>query len=247
MKPKSLFVILIALLLGCSKEEEVKRGREAHEEIPDEIIPSKPCTTLYKSIMDMFYEHQNNQTQYPQLFANGAMKSVVLTKESELYVTFISEGAGYENSLGYYTYNENDGPGGKSSDLELHILFPHISSSVLTKGDMLQVGTGKFPKGTVVGFFLVIRGWEEDGFVNYDKPIHFTDYDFNINHHQQHILFKEGTCGDIVMAFEDKPLDSGSDYDFNDVIFTVSDNDAQLETVSIDLTNMVQFETENPS
>jgi hypothetical protein len=245
MKPKSILFMLTLLLLGCSKDGNVKRGKEAHEEVPPEIIPSKPCTTLYKSIMDMFYEHQNNQNQYPQLFASSALKNIVLTKDSKVYVTFISEGAGFENSLGYYTYNENDGPG-SNADLKLHILFPHISSSVLTKGDMLEVGTDKFPKGTVIGFFLVIRGWE-NGYVNLDKPIHFTDYNFNINHHQQHILFKEGTCGDIVMAFEDKPLDSGSDYDFNDVIFTVSDNDGQLETVSFDLTNMVQFDTKNPS
>jgi hypothetical protein len=244
MKPKSLIVILIALLLGCNKDDVVKRGKEAHNEVPDEIIPSKPCTTLYKSIMDMFYEHVNNQEKYPQLFAASAQKNIVLTKESTVYVTFISEGAGYENSLGYYTYNKADGPG-KNSDLKLNVLFPHISSSVLSKGDMLQVGTGTFPAGTVIGFFLVIRGWE-DGYVNFDKPIHYTDYQFNINQHQQHILFNEGTCGDIVMAFEDKPLDSGSDYDFNDVIFTVSDNDKDLETTSFDLTDMVKFD-QNPT
>jgi hypothetical protein len=245
MKPKNIIVILLVLLFGCNNDEVKKRGKEAHDEVPDEIVPSKPCTTLYKSIMDMFFEHVNNQEKYPSLFASTAKKNIVLTKESEVYVTFISEGAGYENSLGYYTYDASKGPG-SNSDLELHILFPHISQTVLTKGDMIQVGTGKFPKGTAIGFFLVIRGWE-NGYVNYDKTIHYTDYDFNIGHHQQHILFKEGTCGDVVMAFEDKPLESGSDYDFNDVIFTIQDNKDQLETVSFDLDNMVQFDSENPS
>jgi hypothetical protein len=241
MKPTNLFVILIALILGCNQEETPQRGRDPYQEVPDEVIASKPCTTLYKNIMDMFYEHVNNQEVYPQLFSAIALKSIILTKESEAYITFISEGAGFENSLGYYTYSPSDRPE-KNADLNLHILFPHVSNSVLTEGDMIQVGTEKFPKGTVLGFFLVMRGWEA-GYVNMDKPMHFTDYHFNINQYQQHVLFKEGTCGDIVMAFEDKPLEEGSDYDYNDLIFTVSDNKDQLETVSFDLNNMVQFES----
>jgi len=245
MKPKSIIVTLFALLFGCSQNGVEKIGKNPYDEVPAAIVPSKPCTTLYKSIMDMFYEHVDNQSKYPMLFADTTQKEILITQESEAYVTFISEGAGFENSLGYYTYDNAAGPG-KKSNLKLHILFPHVSKAVLTKGDLLQVGTGKFAKGTVIGFFLVVRGWE-DGFVNFDKITQYTDYDFNLDHLQQHILFKEGTCGDIVMAFEDKALNSGSDYDFNDVIFTISDNNQQLETVSFDLRSMVKFfDVNNP-
>jgi len=239
MKSKYALLIVLASLFSCDSEDVKKRGLEAQDEVPADVVPSKPCTTLYKSIMDMFVEFDNNQDKYPALFASTTQKNIVLTKESDVFVTFISEGAGFENSLGYYTYNADSKPG-KSSKLDLHILFPHVSDAVLTEGAMVQAGLGKFPKGTVIGFFLVLHGWQ-NGYVDLDKPIHYTDIDYNPGSHQQHILFKEGTCGDIVMAFEDKSLDQGSDYDFNDIIFTVSDNNEQLETVSFDLNNVVQY------
>jgi hypothetical protein len=243
MKAKYIIVLLISILVSCrNDEEEIKdRGKEPHQEVPDLIAPSKPCSTLYKSIMDMFYEHENNQTRHPELFATTAQKGIVLTHDSKVFITFISEGAGFANSLGYYTYDAAAGPG-SASDLNIKILFPHVSDEVLAKGDMLQLGTEEFKAGTAIGFFLIIRGWE-NGFVNYRKNIHFTDYQFNINQSQQHILFKEGQCGDIVMAFEDKTVAEGSDLDYNDVIFTISDTNEQLETVNFKLENMVTYES----
>lgn len=242
MKAKYSIILLASLLAGCqNNEDDIKdRGREAHEEVPSLIGSSKPCSTLYKSIMDMFYEHANNQQKHPELFAPSAQKNIVLTHDANVYITFISEGAGYANSLGYYTYDAATGPG-DVNNLKLEILFPHVSDEVLTKGDMLQLGTEKFKAGTAIGFFLVIRGWE-NGFVNYRKNIDFTNIEFNREQVQKHILFKEGQCGDIVMAFEDKTVAEGSDLDFNDVIFTISDNNEQLEIVNFDLTNMVKYE-----
>lgn len=227
--------------MGCQNEDEIKdRGKEEHQEVPDLIAESKPCTTLYKSIMDMFFEHSNNQQKHPELFAATAQKNIVLTHDSKVYITFISEGAGYANSLGYYTYDASKGPG-DVNDLDLQILFPHVSDEVLTKGDMLQLGTTELKAGTAVGFFLVIRGWE-NGFVNFRKNIDYTNLEFNREKVQKHILFKEGQCGDIVMAFEDKTVAEGSDLDFNDVIFTISDNNEQLETVNFDLNSMVKYD-----
>ena len=240
MKPIYSTLLLVGLFACQTTEEIQERGKEQFNEVPPLIASTKPCATLYKSIMDMFYEHQNNQAEYPMLFSENTQKNIVLTHKAKVFVSFISEGAGFENSLGYYTYKASEGVGSKEN-LTLNIIFPHISETVLTKGDMVQLGTEEFEAGTVIGFFLIIRGWE-NGYVNFKKNIHYTNYQFNINQFQQHIVFKEGTCGDVVMAFEDKPLADGSDYDYNDVIFTVSDNNQQLETVNFDLTNMVLFE-----
>ncbi len=254
MKLKYLIVFLVTILSACHKDEIKDRGKEEHEETPELIAPSKPCSTLYMSIMDMFFEHKNNQTEYPQLFTAEAQKNIVLTHDSKVFITFISEGAGFENSLGYYTYNEKDGAPSNSGSLKLNVLFPNVSEPILKEGDMLQLGTEEFKAGTVIGFFLVIRGWEYP-YVNFKKTINFTDPSYNLNGLQQHILFKEGKCADIVMAFEDKPLLGGvsgtgspSDYDFNDVIFTISDNNKQLETVNFNLSTMVTFDNaKNPS
>jgi hypothetical protein len=106
----------------------------------------------------------------------------------------------------------------------MHVLFPDVSHTVLKPGNRLKLGEGKFAAGTVIGFFLIVGGWQ-DGTIDYDKPKIYTDQKFNPNQAQQHILFEEKTCGDMVLAFEDLAGDPAtSDQDFNDILFTVSDN-----------------------
>jgi hypothetical protein len=240
MKAYALLLLLSLFFLIQCRDDEDEKTTEAFEEVPEAIIPSKPCSTLYKGIMDMFGEHKRNDEKYQSLFSASAERRIVLTKESEVYVSFISEGAGWENTFGYYIYNQNDPPG-SSKDIDKIVVFPHVSDQVLTQGDMLKLGEGKFPAGTVIGFFLIMRGWES-GVVNYTKGTHYTDLNLNKNSYQQHILFKEGDCGDIVLAFEDRTLDfADCDFDYNDVILTVADNPNQLETTSFALENVIML------
>ena len=92
----------------------------------------------------------------------------------------------------------------------------------------------------MIGFFLVFQGWDH-GSINYDKPIEYTNYNLNTGGHQQHIFFKQKDCGDYVLAFEDQPLDDNADFDFNDMIFTVSDNQNENETTSFELEGLPQM------
>src|SRR5690606_31870992 len=108
-----------------------------------------------------------------ELFSETARKEVILTKESPVYVTFISEGASLPNTFGWYSYHKDSKPTSPST-LELHVLFPHVSHNVLNQGDRLRLGEGTFPPGTVVGFFLIINGWQ-NGTVNYDRETFYTD------------------------------------------------------------------------
>lgn len=107
-------------------------------------------------------------------------------------------------------------------------------------GDMVQLGSEKFPAGTVIGFFLVLRGWD-NGTVNMSNQKLYTDFKFNPNGQQQHILYKEKDCGDIVLAFEDKVIGENSDDDFNDILFTITDNRDNLEVTSFDLRNIIRM------
>jgi hypothetical protein len=218
-------VIFVATGLGGLKILSIS----IDEGVPEEIIPTKPCATLYSHIFTLFPESKNNYVKYPELFESQLPKNVVLKKESEVYITFVDEGAGWKNSLGYYTYNLSDPP--KSiDDLEKHILFPNVSKvkegGGLNTGDMLQIGTGKFPANTVVGFFLIAQGWK-NGLVDKGRYTHYTDIQFNIGGHQQHTLFIEKNCNDLVMTFEDIDMAdklSYSDFDYNDILFVISDN-----------------------
>ena len=224
---------VVVVLASCSKE-----GRRIKER-PDEIINSTVKAEVFQKIMSDFPEHQNIKTSQKALFEASAEKQVVLLNESDIYVTFVSEGAGYENTFGWYSYDANSKPT-KAADIKLNVLFPTVSNRVLNQGDMLKLGDAKFPAGTVIGFFLIIRGWS-NGTVNYDRETFFTDFHLNPDQQQQHVLFRQKDLGDIVLTFEDVLTTTASDQDFNDIIFTVTDNRQGKTVTNIDLKAVVQM------
>lgn len=209
--------------------------------VPDSIIPTVVRAETLREIKAMFPEQLNVKESFPALFEVNTEKRIILSKESEVYVTFVSEGASYNNSFGYYTYNSNSIPT-DPSQLNLRILFPTVDEYRLKQGDMLQVGTSKFPAGTVIGFFLIINGWEGES-VNYSKDKIYADIGLNEGGAQQHILFKLSNFGDIILGFEDV-LESAPgyhDYDYNDIIFTITDNRNNKEVTKFNLDQVVKF------
>jgi hypothetical protein len=212
------------------------------EGTPDDIIETKPCETLVDNIIAMFPEDEDNRDgDNADLFSDGNNLVLKLIKESPVYLTFIDESAGYKNSLYYYSYDA-DYPPESADEVELKILFPNVSQvdegGGLTTGDRVQLGDSAFPANTVIGFCLVVNGWQYgttvDGYYR-----HYTNIEWNTDSIQQHVLFEESTCKDLVLCFEDVKIPSG-DKDFNDIIFTVNDNeeDANVAT-AFDLTDII--------
>jgi hypothetical protein len=197
--------------------------------IPDEIIPTEPCATLHESIKLMFPESQNAMNIHPYLFQENAGRNVITAEETNLYITFVWEGAGWKNTFGYYAYPV-DNPPASIEELEKMVVFPNVSmvgeGGGLEPGDMVQLGTGPFPANTVIGFYLVAQGWANGQMVN-GVYTHYTDIEFNPNGIQQHLLFIENGCQDLVLTFEDIRLPQG-DKDYNDIILVIKDNPDQL-------------------
>jgi uncharacterized protein DUF4114 len=220
-------------IVSCSPE-----GRKLKER-PSEIIITGAQAEVFQKIMADFPEYQSVKTKQPMLFEASSEKRIVLLNESDVYVTFISEGAGYENTFGWYSYTPSTKPSTASS-LKLNVLFPTVSDRVLKQGDMLKLGDKKFPAGTVIGFFLIIKGWQH-GTINYDNETFYTDQNFNPDQQQQHVLFKQKDLGQIVLTFEDQLVSGQSDEDYNDIIFTVTDNRLNKEVSNIDLKGVVQL------
>lgn len=218
MKARALWSILLILAISsCDLLDEPDDGQ-----VPEDIIDTEPCPTLYARILELFPE--NILISQNALFSDTVQKQVELIKDSEVYVTYLAEGAGYRNSVAWYSYSVFSPPTA-GSQLELHVLFPDVSSDILTSGSRLKLQDDPFPSGTIIGFVLIINGWQ--GKVDFDKMKLYTDQAFNPNKRQQHILFEEKTCGELVLAFEDNiSLSDTSDADFNDIIFTVSDNNS---------------------
>lgn len=232
MKSSYALAIVMAFfaLSGCFDNNRVK-------EVPEDIIPTVPCPTLYGRIMQLFPERQLSENE--ELFADGAQKKVLLVKDTDLYITFIAEGAGYANTLGYYTYPV-DSPPSSPADVELHVLFPNASDEVLSSGNRLKIREEPFKSGTVVGFYLIIAGWQR-GVIDHNRQKFYTNFAWNPGARQQHILFEEKTCGDIVLAFEDLANTEESDGDYNDLLFTVSDNNSDKVNTSFDKTGLVVY------
>jgi len=227
-------VVLSALLLiavfGCEEKEKVI---EVVDEVPKDVFHVNLCETLHATVMSMLSESQNNKEKYPELFANSVPSEVVIKSETDVYVSFITESASLPSTLAYYTY-QGSGPS-SSGDVDRKIAFPHVSNAVLSSGDTRKIG--HFPAGTVIGFFLVIGAYH-DNTVNWDKPTLWTNSAWNEGQTRQHVIFNESQCNNIVMAFEDKNINSTSDRDYNDVVFLISDNNSAQASTSFELNSV---------
>ena len=231
MKIKHLFPFLFVLFSGCDKVDE----------LPPDITVLKPCENLADSLKVMFPEGKNFLSN-SDFLSDAYQKKIVLIKEAKVFITFIDEGAEYRNTLCWYSYNISQPPS-KVTDIKKSVIFPNISKKdeggLLEPGYTIQLGTGIFPTGTVIGFSLILDGWE-DGYINYNKPTHYTDYSFNAGGKQQHILFKKAFLDYIVLGFEDiSVLEEFCDKDFNDVLFAISDNNEGYVATSFDLSNII--------
>jgi hypothetical protein len=237
MKPSIILsALLMFVLLGCKDKEKIV---EPVDEKPDDIFNIPLCETLNSSVMELFTESRNNEEMYPELFSNATQEKVVVTKESDVYISYVAEGASVPSTLGYYTYT---GSAPTSADgIDKKIIFPNVSNAILTPGDSRYIG--KFPAGTTIQFFLIVGGFQTaTSTVNYSKPTFYTNYALNPGGHRQHVLFRETKCNNILMGFEDKAIETGSDHDFNDIIFVISDNDSNQASTSFDQSTMVGME-----
>ncbi|WP_296620473.1 DUF4114 domain-containing protein [Marivirga sp.] len=214
-----LLVILTVLTFACKRSEVAPDIPET----PDDIITTELEPDILEELDSIFPPSKDFIEKHPYLFEESNNLNIVLTEESEVFITFVLEGATLKNSLGYYIYN----PSTKTvevGELDLNILFPHISDEILNQGDMLQLGDETFPAGTTVGFFLILDGWRT-GQINYGNETFYTDIYLNSEEVQQHVLFKFENFNAVVLAFEDQFVNGErSDKDYNDVVFTVSDN-----------------------
>lgn len=236
MKAGIFYLIVFVLISACAKEEN------PIDEVPPGIIRKDTSPILYSRIIELLPGSKSANILYPSLFTDTVTKKIVLKAESEVYITFVSESAKYKNTVGWYSYQEGKEPA-TPKDVNIHVLFPNVSGKgeggELLQGDMLQLGDQKFPKGTVIGFFLIINGWR-DGFIDYKRETHYTDSYLNIGGVQQHILFLEKNGRKVVLGFEDMPYGT-ADADFNDILFTISDNKDGLETINFDMLKLQQI------
>ena len=147
-------------------------------------------------------------------------------------VTFLNEGAGYRNSLGYFVYDTNNPPTSKEEVAEHVIIFPNASKpgeGELQEGDTIDLNV-QLTSGQTLAFFVIPNGWGWSGSYNNISSLGnwgtpFYSYpainpESTAEHRRHNVAFVDTANEFLVLGFEDLYRPNG-DNDFNDLIFTV--------------------------
>ncbi len=193
---------------------------------PVGMVQRDYCPELITTMLvDVLAEGENALESHPEYFQNPN-SSFYLEQDAQVEVTFLHEGAGYRNVLGYYTYNANNPPS-SIADLEKTVIFPNTSARYsggnLIPGNTVEV-LGTFPAGTVFGFFINSNGWKNK--ITDGHAQQYSDWEFNARGNQQNLIFYDEDCDAFVLCFEDVTI-PGGDKDFNDAIFQVTSSPSE--------------------
>ncbi len=164
----------------------------------------------------------------PHYISSGYDTDVVLEDEADIWITFVGEGAGYKNTLGFYTYDINDPNPEMPAPEDITIVFPNVSA--LYSGGGLEIGDkvniGRFPANTGIGWVLLANAWS-DGCVGTGQWQLHSNPDFNpetdpmLRYHN--VLLSDPDNERIILGFEDIRRDYAScDQDFNDALFYIT-------------------------
>ncbi len=192
--------------------------------VPDNMYQEDICDILLSSIFSNALPNgQDATTAHPEFFDDAVPSNIYFEEDAEVSISFIHEGAGYKNVLGYYYYDA-DNPPTTVDDIVKLIVFPNASTQG-SGGGLLEGNTvelyGNFKANTVLGFFLNSNGWKQNSqTITEGLAAHYTNYEFNSNGRQS-VILHEGNCDELVVCFDDQVVGSG-DNDFNDAVFQIN-------------------------
>jgi LruC domain-containing protein len=170
------------------------------------------------------------QTYHPDYLTSNAETNLNIVELSDVWFTFVTEGAGYLNSMGYYTYPTGNPPATANDIDSIKIILPNASLSgsggQLVSGN--KVNIGRFAPGTSIGFVLIANGWNGSIVGNGYHRVYSNDA-FNPGttaaNKRQTVLLYDNTQSLFLVGFEDQLRDSpGCDHDFNDCLFYIKSN-----------------------
>ncbi len=184
---------------------------------------------------------------YPKYLAEDNEIDCIITETCDVWVTFMNEGAGYLNSLGYVTYSTASGYPSNPENLDHIIVFPNASGNGtypdlfsgggLNSGD--KVYLGRFEAGTSIGWFLCQNAWDGSE-VNNTAQRFYSNPDYNPEtdptKRQHNVLLFDETSGRLILAFDDQEREGTADNDFNDAVFYVTVNPPE----AVDLSEVVE-------
>lgn len=193
---------------------------------PGDVITSKLLENINKSLP----ESKTVPNLHPEYLKGETNTDIV--KTADVWLTFVSEGAGYVNSLGYYTYPTNNPPKNVNDISDIKLVFPNASLSGsgggMKSGD--KVLLGRYEPGTSMGYVIFQNAWDsKNQVVKTNATKYYTDDQLNSEKdpYKRHtVLLYDDAAKVFLVGFEDKQRDvaGSSDEDFNDLLFYITSN-----------------------
>jgi LruC domain-containing protein len=202
-----------------------KLGRPVYlETTPDNIDAS-----LLSYVNASLPESSPLPTTHPEYVTTSAVPNLNITATSDVWITFVSEGASFMNTLAFYTYPTGSAPTSVFDIDNATLVFPNASaygsSGGLKPGDKVKIG--RFSAGTSIGFVLIQNAWTGSG-VQTGNTKFYSDYRLNpesTTAKKKHsVTLYDDVHKLFLIGFEDINRDSNSDNDFNDLVIYASSN-----------------------
>ena len=234
-KYTSLFILLL-ILISCKKDapvtREVKFTSTTYQTLGTFDTSGKPDYLMTKDSVSgdllAFIRHtlpgSDLRTLHPELLTTKAIADIAITQQSDVFITFVSQGGGYTNSFAFYTYPTTQPPASAKDIKIITYVFPNSGNfTPLQAGDKVKIG--RFDVGTSVGFVLLQKGWDTTTKTLNNNVVHFCSNDVlnpevdpNLKKHA--VLINYAPENKVLIGFEDlnRTLPQ-CDHDFNDAIF----------------------------
>lgn len=202
------------------------QGKPSYLEPVNETISASFLADINASLP----ESRPVMTYHPDYLSSNAETNLNVTELSDVWFTFVTEGAGYMNSIGYYTYPTGNPPASAAAIDTVKVILPNASLS--GSGGQLSPGNkvylGRFPAGVSVGFVLIANGWNGTAVGNGSHKVYSNDalnQGATVSNKRQTVLLHDNQLGLFLVGFEDIIRDySNCDHDFNDCVFYIKSN-----------------------
>ena len=200
--------------------------------VPDYLEPVNDIITedLLNDVNNTLPEQETLMESHPEYLLPEWDYNIRLLEDCDVWITFVHEGAGYKNVLGFYTYPTDEVPQTPDDIDEITIIYPNVSyegsGGGLYSGNKVFIGA--FTAGNTISFALMANGWS-NGEVSdrywtvYSNPDLNPETDPALRQHT--VLLNDNGRDLLLLGIEDILRNkSGCDHDFNDAIFYVTAN-----------------------
>ena len=231
MKFFSPLIIILLISNSCQKQVEGFSATN-HQTLTGYDSTGKPnnleardviSSDLISFIKKTLPEDLNLTKTNPDLFSSKAIADINVQQASDVFVTFVSTGAGNSATIGFYTYPTGQSPTSAKDIKTISYIFPNAGGgTTLQAGDKVKIG--RFNAGTSIGFVLLPFGWNSQTKTINNSAVHLCTNDAlnpaedpNLKKHA--VLINYAPENKVLIGFED--IDrraTACDNDFNDVV-----------------------------